>query len=178
MSIVILMTVQYSDCNHLQFHLLLSCRPRSFIMTRKVQLWVAILFTVCLQHLAAYPYPTHYNTPRESKDNWRYPYHYNTQLGQTSIQRSFEGASSNSEQPSREDWGRRYKDYASEAKYYNAYDRKTMQAVETDRIRDYFQRANAAAKLKKGSSKEGILLSVNQCGFKLVVLLRKLPTVA
>ena len=119
-------------------------------MTRGFLLSVLILLPVILGQLAAsYPYPARYNNPRESNDNWKYPY-YNTQLNRSPNQNRNNIARSNSEQRGREDWSHRYQEYASEAKYYNAYDRKKLQAAETALVLDHIAEANARPTSKIG----------------------------
>ena len=102
-------------------------------MNRGVQLCIVILLSASLGQLVeSYPYAAQYNNPRASKDNWKYQFHYNTQLDRSPpSQKRIKIASSNKENSGSEDWSHRYQDYASEAKYYNSYDRKKLQAAET-----------------------------------------------
>ena len=109
-------------------------------MTRGIHLCIVVVLALGLRQLAAYPNSAGYNP----KDNWKYPLQYNTQLDRSpNRQNRIEIASSNNEQPGKKDWRYRYLDYASEAKYYNAYDRKNLQAAERALILDRIAEANA-----------------------------------
>ena len=114
-------------------------------MTHALQLCIVILLSVSLGQLVeSYPYAAQYNNPRASKDNWKYQFQYNTQLDQSPpSQKRIKIASSNKENSGREDWSHRYQDYASEAEYYNSYDRKKLQAAETALILNDIAKTNA-----------------------------------
>ena len=119
-------------------------------MAGGIHLYIIILLSAGLRQLAAYPYSAGYNNP---KDNWKYPY-YNTQLNRSPNQNRIKIASSNNEQQGREDWHLRYQDYASEAKYYNTYDRKKLQAAERALTLNHRAEANA----KKSKGEQGMLI--------------------
>ena len=122
-------------------------------MTGGIHLCIVVVLALGLRQLAAYPYSAGYNP----KDNWNYPLEplqYNTQLDRSPNQNKIKIASSNNEQPGKEDWRYRYLDYASEAKYYSAYDRKNLQAAERALILDHIAEANA----KTNKGEQGMII--------------------